>query len=183
MFNESHCPYCHGVKSLMPGHIYRLLQATPIADMSKGTSGRTPRLSNTASFTRLLFVHPATSNDIDRISSVKRSTREELFRRLALATDFMEANLGHKTTLEHIATAACLSVHHFKREFKLLYGVTPHRHLFLKRIERAMYLLRGSSQTIAEVAEASGFENTSSFIRQFRRFSGFTPGQFRKALR
>ena len=135
----------------------------------------------TALLVRVLEIQRGLAKEIDKISSVKQSTRVELFRRLGIARDYMEANLHQKITLEDLATAACLSVHHFKREFKLLYGVTPHRHLFLRRVEKARALLSRNILKIDEVATASGFENTSSFIRQFRRFTGHTPGELRKA--
>ena len=134
----------------------------------------------TALFTRLLVVQQALPAEFNKLKAVKRATREELFRRLSIAKDFMDANLGLKIYLEDIARIACLSVHHFKREFRTLYGISPHRYLLVQRIVKAKTLLNNSSFSIDEVAIAAGFENVSSFIRQFKEHTGNTPGVFRR---
>lgn len=133
-----------------------------------------------ALLTRLFEIQHDLGAEINKLNRVKSSTRTELYRRLAIAKDFMEANLGQKISLNDISKAACLSVHHFKREFKLLYGCTPHRYLFIKRMQRAKTLLATRSLNLDEIALISGSENVSSFIRQFRSFTGYTPGHYRK---
>lgn len=133
----------------------------------------------TALLLRLLHVHRGLTTDINKLRSSKKSTRVELFRRLSIARDFMEANLHLSLTLEDIAQKACLSLHHFKREFKDLFGVSPHRYLVNRRIEKAQQLLGQGYVSIEEVCRQTGFENTSSFIRLFRERTGSTPGRYR----
>ena len=48
------------------------------------------------------------------------------------------------------------------------------------RIEYAQKLLKESDMTVNKVAEASGYANTSSFIRAFKKLTGNTPGEYRK---
>lgn len=48
------------------------------------------------------------------------------------------------------------------------------------RRELAMALLQRSSRPVKQVAEASGFQNEKSFIRAFRGWTGFTPGEWRE---
>lgn len=45
------------------------------------------------------------------------------------------------------------------------------------RVNKAMALLKGS-MPVAEVAEAVGFDNATTFIRIFKKHTGMTPGQF-----
>ncbi|TND10185.1 MAG: AraC family transcriptional regulator [Bacteroidetes bacterium] len=134
----------------------------------------------TALLGRLLQVHRKQGELIGKIGSSKKSTRVELFRRLSIARDYMEAHAGEMLKLDDIAHEACLSVHHFKRTFKELYGLSPHRFLIGKRIEKAERLLRGSPLPVDEICAATGFEDTSSFIRLFRQQTGRTPGAFRR---
>jgi AraC-like DNA-binding protein len=49
------------------------------------------------------------------------------------------------------------------------------------RCERAKDLLYRSAMPLKQVAEATGFRNEKSFIRAFRGWTGFSPGEFRRA--
>jgi AraC-like DNA-binding protein len=86
-------------------------------------------------------------------------------------------------TLEQLASAACLSVNHFIRAFRQQTGVTPHRHVVLRRLERALALLKTPHKSVAEVAEDVGFGTPAHFVATFRRTMGVTPGEFQAALR
>jgi AraC family transcriptional regulator len=86
-------------------------------------------------------------------------------------------------TLEQRASAACLSVNHFIRAFRQQTGVTPHRHVVLRRLERALALLKTPHKSVAEVAEDVGFGTPAHFVATFRRTMGVTPGEFQAALR
>ena len=47
------------------------------------------------------------------------------------------------------------------------------------RLDRACQLLVGSSLSLAEVAEASGYYDQSQLTKQFRTAKGITPRQYR----
>ena len=49
------------------------------------------------------------------------------------------------------------------------------------RQARAIDLLLRTSQPVARVARAAGFQNDKSFIRAFRQWTGLTPEQYRQA--
>jgi AraC-like DNA-binding protein len=48
------------------------------------------------------------------------------------------------------------------------------------RAERAKELLYRTARPVKQVAQAAGFRNEKSFIRAFRQWTGFSPGEFRK---
>jgi|UPI0005671C6E AraC-like DNA-binding protein len=54
-------------------------------------------------------------------------------------------------TLDQLAGAVCLSVNHFIRAFHQQTGVTPHRHVVLRRLERGITLLKKPGKSVAEV--------------------------------
>ena len=85
-------------------------------------------------------------------------------------------------TLDQLAGAACLSVNHFIRAFQQQTGVTPHRHVVLRRLERGITLLKKPGKSVAEVADGAGFATPAHFVATFRRTMGVTPGAFQAAL-
>jgi AraC family transcriptional regulator len=85
-------------------------------------------------------------------------------------------------TLDQLASAAGLSVNHFIRTFRQQTGVTPHRHVVLRRLERGISLLKKPGKSVAEVADGTGFATPAHFVATFRRTLGVTPGAFQAAL-
>jgi AraC family transcriptional regulator len=124
---------------------------------------------------RLLDVHKNLKQDIDRLKSAKLSTRTELFRRLTIARDYMDAHPEKRISIDEVSTIAFLSPHHFKRAFKELFHITPHQYHVEKRLEYSRELLSEGSNKIEDVCRKVGFENSSSFIRLFREHYGCTP--------
>jgi AraC family transcriptional regulator len=100
--------------------------------------------------------------------------------------DMITAALDDKSvaspTLDQLADAACLSVNHFIRAFHQQTGLTPHRHVVLRRLERGITLLKKPGKSVAEVADGVGFATPAHFVATFRRTMGVTPGAFQTAL-
>ena len=100
--------------------------------------------------------------------------------------DLIIASLDDTTalspSLDQLASAACLSVNHFIRAFRQETGVTPHRHVVLRRLERGIALLKKPSRSVAEVADDIGFCTPAHFVATFRRTMGVTPGAFQAAV-
>jgi AraC family transcriptional regulator len=124
---------------------------------------------------RLLGVHKNLKQDIDKLKSAKLSTRTELFRRLTIAKDYMDAHTEKRISIDEVSNVAFLSPHHFKRAFKELFNTTPHQYHVEKRLEYSRHLLNEKSNRIEDVCRKTGFENSSSFIRLFREHYGCTP--------
>ncbi len=118
--------------------------------------------------------------ELERLSSLKRSTREELFKRLILANEYIRAYCQTAITLEDISRIACLSANHLLRTYRQLFGVTPKQHLLLYRMESAKRLLKESSTSYTEMAYDLGFTSSASFSRSFRQHTGLSPRQYFK---
>lgn len=119
---------------------------------------------------RLLLAQRRTRQSILRLDCVKASTRMELCRRLALAADFIQSNYERDIGLEHMAAAACLSVHHFMRMFRDVYGLTPTQFLNRKRISAALRLQREGVLSTQDIASRVGFNSRATYYRQLRRW-------------
>jgi AraC family transcriptional regulator len=96
------------------------------------------------------------------------------------AMDLLRANLELHVRLADVASACGLSVSHFARAFKASFGVTCHRWLTERRIQRAQELLAVPDKTLAEIAPECGFGDQAAFTRTFHRVVGVSPGRWRR---
>ena len=97
--------------------------------------------------------------------------------------DYIETHLEGNIGLQELAGIAGLSTSHFGRAFKQSKGVTPHRYLTQRRVQRALELLAGTELAFSEIALAAGFADQSHFCRQFRSVVGTTPSTYRGSKR
>ncbi len=126
------------------------------------------------------LLNDATKKQIGNIRAVKKSTREELYKRLFMAKLFMEENIHTPITIEDIAKEACLNSFHFLRSFKQAHGTTPHQFLSQLRLLKAFDLLSYHNYTVTETCAAVGFESTSSFSNLFKKRFGVAPSALLK---
>jgi len=96
-------------------------------------------------------------------------------------TEFLRSKLDGSVRLADLARACDLSVSHFARSFKASFGVTCHRWLMERRVERAQELLAVADIPLADVAVQAGFADQAAFTRTFHRIAGMTPGRWRRA--
>ncbi len=129
----------------------------------------------------LLKANQAACTEAFQLDISSEGTREEIFRRLNRARDFIFANLSESLDLVSISSAASLSPFHFHRLFKRAFAETPHEFLTRLRLAKAKRLLVSSVAPLAEVSWSVGFEGPASFSKVFKRATGVTPLQFRKA--
>ena len=92
---------------------------------------------------------------------------------------FMEDNLSRDISLRQIAQVAGLSLSHFKTLFRQSLGMSPHRYLLRRRIDRATTLLLQSKLPISQIASETGFCHQSHLARHMRRITGLSPHQIR----
>lgn len=92
---------------------------------------------------------------------------------------YMQDHLTENLSIEDMASAAGLSRYYFNRLFRQQTGVSPHRYFNNLRIQKARLLLHTTDDSVAQIAEACGFDNVSNFIRLFRSCTDMTPTAFR----
>lgn len=96
--------------------------------------------------------------------------------------DYMENHYCEDINLDAIADKLNLTPGYLSGYFKEKVGINFSDHLNELRINRAKALLTNLELRIADVAGYVGYQNVNSFIRMFKRCSGVTPGEYRKAL-
>ncbi len=103
--------------------------------------------------------------------------------RLKRTIEFIELNIGSPLLLPELARAAGLSRMHFAAQFRAATGIRPHSYLLWRRVEKAQTMLATTNAPIVEVALEVGFNTQAHFTQVFKRFSGLTPGQWRRKER
>ena len=109
------------------------------------------------------------SQSLKRISATKRTTKEELYRRLAQAREFMQDNISRNLTIEEIAGEVCLNKFHFLSNFKDVFNTTPHRYFTELKLQKALALLQTRQHSVMEVCFLVGFESPGSFSNLFKK--------------
>lgn len=100
-------------------------------------------------------------------------------RHLQRAKDLVDARYPEALTVADLAHAAGLSRAHFSREFRRVFGDSPHAYLLTRRLERAAALLRGTDSSVADICMAVGLASVGSFTTSFVRMFGRTPVAYR----
>jgi AraC family transcriptional regulator len=93
--------------------------------------------------------------------------------------DFVEAHIDQPLTVATLAREAGASGSHLRQWFKQSTGMTVHRYVLRRRIERARLLLVEGRLSLGEVALAAGFSHQSHMARWMRRELGYTPSTLR----
>ena len=96
--------------------------------------------------------------------------------------EYINEHLQDELSLAELARTAKSSSHYFATVFKASTGISPHRYVIERRIDRARDLLRRDDKTISEIAYAVGFSSQSHLTAHFRRTMGLTPRLFRQSL-
>ncbi|GEM45412.1 helix-turn-helix domain-containing protein [Deinococcus cellulosilyticus] len=127
----------------------------------------------------LLYAHQMVQGEVFSYPATRHSTRQDIYRRVHRARDFLEAHLHQPITLEDLAGVANLTVFHFCRAFKHIFHCTPNAYLTHRRLERAKWLLKHTSLSVLEVTLDVGFESPTTFSTVFKKRFGMTPTQYR----
>ena len=94
--------------------------------------------------------------------------------------DFIEAGIETPLSLETLSRVAGVSNSHLRTWFKAATGLTVHRYVLSRRVERARRLLLESDFSISEVAHRTGFAHQSHLAHWMRRQTGETPRGFKR---
>jgi AraC-like DNA-binding protein len=105
---------------------------------------------------------------------------EDRNRRLLRARDTIDRSYPERLDVAALARVAQVSAAHFARQFREVFGETPHRYLQRRRIERAMELLRDTDRPVTEVCLDVGFASLGTFSRTFAAVVGEPPSAYRE---
>jgi AraC-like DNA-binding protein len=102
---------------------------------------------------------------------------------LGAALETLHRDFAKPMRIGSLARKAGLSWSQFQRRVSALTGLTPRQLLTKARVEAAAEALRDSEAPLGDVAMDCGFYDQAAFSRQFRAFTGLSPGEYRRAVR
>lgn len=130
--------------------------------------------------TKLIAHQISEANSLNKIASLKASTRNEIYKRLCIAKDYLHSYYKDHIDLDLLSKESHMSVPQLVRNFKALYQVTPHQLLMIIRINHAAHFLRSTDLPVSDIATQCGFEDTSAFSRAFRLKFLKSPSDYRR---
>jgi len=94
--------------------------------------------------------------------------------------DYIKSNYNRPIKLDDIATYMGYNSDYINRLMRQHTGQTIYQYLLNYRIDKAAQLIRSSELPFSEIAEQTGFLNTSHFSHSFKKRTRKTPSEFRK---
>jgi len=100
------------------------------------------------------------------------------------AFDYIDEHLADPSlSVPAVCEAVGVTVQHLLRLFRQKLNMTLVEYINTCRVERSKSLLLEKDSTVASVAEAVGYNNTVTFTRNFRRYVGMAPSEYRELNR
>ena len=100
--------------------------------------------------------------------------------KIRAAVLFINNNIDRAWHVSDLATSVRLSRSRFCCLFKSEVGLAPTRYLKNVRMEKASRLLERSFLPVKEIGAMVGYNDSTHFMRDFKKASGLTPSQYRK---
>lgn len=99
---------------------------------------------------------------------------------LKTVLEYIEQNFSSSITLDTLAETAGMNPKYFCRFFRSITHQTPMEYVNMYRIEKAAQMLHSTRLPVTDICMECGFNDSSHFIKVFRKYKGMTPLQYRK---
>lgn len=94
--------------------------------------------------------------------------------------DYIDLKLECDLSVSELAALAGLGRPEFSAEFRRRFGIPPKQYISTRRLSRAKMLLLRTPAPVKEIAAEAGYPNELFFYRIFRKYTGMTPGEYRR---
>lgn len=98
------------------------------------------------------------------------------------AMRYVEAHYDRHVRAEELAAALSVSLEQLRRSVRLMYGQPLAQWVRVYKMKLAAQMLCETDRTVADVASAFGYDNSSKFARAFRQALGASPMVYRRKL-
>ena len=167
--------YLHGGQVSEILHYGRQLSGTTISEIEKEEFYF--KLLNA-----ILFQNNNSFKDANRLNSKKKSTKEEIYRRVLYAKDYIDGNYSENLTLNKLSRVAMLSENHLLRNFNLIFNISPFQYITRLKIEDAKRQIEQTDKSITEISSMLGYSSLSNFSYYFKNAVGLSPMELRKKV-
>ena len=94
-----------------------------------------------------------------------------------IENNYFDVNLN----LNNVAEYFSLTPAYLSKKFKEKYNESINDYLYEIRIAHAKQLITDTNLTMSEIAQMTGFIDSSAFIRIFKKYVGITPGKYKSS--
>ena len=108
--------------------------------------------------------------------------RNESVSAIAPALKYIADCYQKEIQIQTLADCCHVSEAHFRRIFQKNMNMTPVEYINLVRIQAACDLMRKNNYQMEEVAQKVGYQNVSTFNRNFNKIIGSSPYQWKKQM-
>ncbi len=95
--------------------------------------------------------------------------------------EYIDKNYDKNISVKQLTELSGYSRSYFSTLFKKITGTTLQEYLLCHRLNKAKNLLTETDFSVEEIAVKTGFSDTGSFIRAFKRKEAVTPFQYKKS--
>ena len=110
------------------------------------------------------------------------NTKDAYTNRMIEAKEYIDNHYDEKITLENLASSAYLSPNFFRIKFVETIGISPHDYLIQGRIFNAKKLIASTDTPLSHIALMCGFDSQAYMNYVFKKFTGLSPGEYKKAV-
>lgn len=91
----------------------------------------------------------------------------------------VHSHIFRECSIEELARKTHRSLTSFKKEFRRIYQMPPHKWFIRQRLTHSRLLLISTNKSVSEIGIICSFPNTSHFIKLFKKAYGHTPASYR----
>ena len=95
------------------------------------------------------------------------------------AVNYIKNNYHKNIIVQNVADYIGINRSYLYRLFMQEFSISPKQYILDYRFHAAADLLSNTSMTVSAIAINCGFKDISTFCHQFRKYTGFTPKQYR----
>ncbi|MFA7529682.1 MAG: helix-turn-helix transcriptional regulator, partial [Bacilli bacterium] len=151
----------------------------PLLEMSKNITEYTKILTEKITFEELCHF---TSEIMEKIMNVIYENREQkqTNQHLINAINYIKDNYHKDLSLETVAGNVFVSNYYLSHLFREELNMTFSDYVNKIRMEQSLALMKTTSKTVQEIAEAVGVSDASYFTKIFKKYYGVTPTSYMK---
>ena len=114
----------------------------------------------------------------ERMAKLHRARKGSIY--VMRAVDHIYEHLDESLTMECLAEVVKLNPSYFSKLFAAEMGITVKKYISQVKVDTAKQMLEMTDHSAADIAISLGYSSPGAFSSVFRKFTGMTPGEYRK---